>query len=904
MTPHPPPDSPRLLATKLSPPAPDPHQVLREAVTEAVVKAGSARLVLVRAPAGFGKTTVMAQCRTCFEQAGAATAWLTLDVLDNDPARFLVYLNAVLDQLSPAEGHAAATHPAQSALGEFALMLMARLSSMTFPFALFLDELELIQAPGVTALIGELLERMPANGRLVIGSRSLPELRLGRLRAAGQLLEIDARQLRFSLQETRCFFGKRRALGLGGDELALLHRKTEGWVVALWLAWLALEGHGQRSNFIASFSGTDTSLADYLAEEVLGQQGEPVRSLLLRTSILREISPPLCEVLMPGLDSEATLRRLAGANTFLIPIEGRPGNWRYHSLFASFLQAQLRRESPEALPGLHRAAASWFTGQGRPVPAIDHLIEGGHMAQAVQLLASQAAPLLTQGRLRLLTRWFDAVPPVALRESPLLQVVYAWAVCFTRGPQAAMALMQAAGIDQSAELEVRAHVAALQASLLALMDRWEEAYAVAKAGQQLLPSPSVYADAALVNVAANAATALGHFPEARKLLDMARQSQGRSASAFHRMYSETIEGIIDTVQGRLRQAQARFRLAVQATQDSSLSAAHGNAWAGLLYAASIYEGNDLEQAGRLLQVYLPMARDAWLPDHIILGHTLLSRIAFSEGEIDRAFQTLSELEYLGHERQIPRLAAAARLERARLLLLQGHSDAAAEELRRADDPELWRGVAARRNLAHDWEDHEIGLLRWQLAAGDSRKAAAALSVSLARAEGDGRTRRALKLRLLHAMALARCGEEANAQAALLQVLRPACAESAVRLLVDEGPAAAALVLRAQIRTDAHRDEPIFAEYLQRLLGAFGPQVADESVSAAPFDLPRLAEPLTGKEVRLLHLLAEGHSNRALTEKLFVSDSTVRTHLRNINAKLGAENRTQAVALARRLGIVR
>ena len=905
MTQHLPPGSHRLLATKLRPPALDPHQVLRAAVTEAVTQAGSARLVLVRAPAGFGKTTAMAQCRACFEEVGVATAWLTLGATDNDPACFLAYLDAVLDELTPAGGRAATVMPAQSALGEFALMLMDRLSSIAFPFALFLDEFELVQAPGVVALVSEMLERLPAGGRLVIGSRSLPTLRLGRLRAAGQLLEIDAQRLRFSLEETRSFFGKRSALGLGGDDLVLLHRKTEGWVVALWLARLALEGQEQRSVFISRFSGTEAGLAEYLAEEVLAQQSEQVRSLLLRTSILREISAPLCEVLMPGLDSQATLRQLANANTFLIPIEGRPGSWRYHSLFVTFLRAQLQREIPEAVAGLHQAAARWFAGEGRPVPAIDHLIEGGDAVQAVQLLSSHAMPLLTQGRLRLLTRWFDALPPLALRDSPLLQVVYAWAVCFTRGPQAAIALMQAASIEQSVEPEVRVHVAALQASLLALLDRWEEAYVVARHGQQLLPSPSVYADAALVNVAANAATAIGLFTEARELLDMARQSQGRSTSAFHRMYSETIEGIIDTVQGRLRQAQARFRLAVQTTQVSSLSAAHGNAWAGLLYAASIYEGNDLEQAGRLLQIYLPMARDAWLPDHIILGHTILSRIAFSEGEIDQAFQALSELEYLGHERRIPRLAAAARLERARLLLLQGHAGAAAEELRRAEDPVLWRGVAARRNLAHDWEDHEIGMLRWQLAAGDAGKAAAALLALLVQAEDDGRSRRAMKLRLLHAMAVTRCGDEDIAQNALLRVLRSACAEGAVRLLVDEGPVAAALVSRAQIRYDDHRaDDPIFAEYLQRLLAAFGPQLAEDILPASQGDLSRLTEPLTRKEMRLLQLLAEGHSNRALTEKLFVSDSTVRTHLRNISAKLGADNRTQAVAMARRLGIVR
>src|SRR5439155_13526440 len=191
-----------------------------------------------------------------------------------------------------------------------------------------------------------------------------------------------------------------------------------------------------------------------------------------------------------------------------------------------------------------------------------------------------------------------------------------------------------------------------------------------------LPTGSPFADAALVNATATAASVLGHYDQARKLIDTARSTQGQSASAFHKMFSEANEGIIDLLEGRFRQATARFRLAAGTTQSSSLGPANGNAWPGLLYAASAYENNDLDQASRLLQVYLPLARDVWIPDHTIVGHTLLARIAFFRGDVDDAFQSLSELEYLGHQRQMPRLAASARLERARLHLLQGQLSAA------------------------------------------------------------------------------------------------------------------------------------------------------------------------------------------------------------------------------------
>lgn len=888
--------------TKFSPPIVDARQVKRDVLVESIAST-RARLILVRAPAGFGKSTLLAQTRQKLEDAGVACVWLTLDPADNDPSRFLAHLGYGLDEISSQQTGQACGHCESAPIGEMALALMERVSALPFPAVVFLDEFEAIRSPGVTALVAQLLERLPSAGKLVIASRNLPDLRLARLRAGGQLLEIDAQKLRFSLDETRTFFGMQGAKTLDAEDMEVLHAKTEGWVAALWLASLALEHHHHRREFIAAFSGTHESVAEYLLEEVLAQQRPDVRRILLSTSILREFSAPLCAALLPGLDSESILRQLASANMFLIPIEGRPGHWRYHSLFSSFLRGQLQREMPKDVPDLHLAAAGWFLAQARPVPAVDHFLAAGDHDAAVRVMQREAMPLLMQGRLGLLTRWFDALPPATLKERPLLQVVYLWSTCLTRGPQAGLSLLRSSGVEQSEDLEIRVHVAALQASMLALMDRWDEAHSIGASSLHLLPSGSAFANGALVNVTANGAATLGLFTEARVLLERARQGQGQAASAFHRMYSETIEGMIDLLEGRLTQARARFHLAVQTTQGSSLDVAQGNAWAGLLYAACVYESDDLQQAKRLLQVYLPLARDVWLSDHVVLGYRMLSRIAFVEGEIDHAFRGLSELEYLGHERQMPRLAAAARLERARMLLLQGYHNAAAEVLRTAGTPEIWRQVVARRHLGHDWDDPEIGQLRWEVVAGNPCKAAAALEAAAGQAEREGRVRRALKLHLLRAMALARTGDQTQAQDTLLHVLRPACAEGAMRMVLDEGEHAGRLVAQLQARVDPVQVGPIFADYLQRLRLAFGP-LAGETMPMAPAQPPPLMEPLTPKEIRLLQLLAEGYSNRALTEKLFVSDSTVRTHLRHINGKLGASSRTQAVAMARRLGVIR
>ena len=338
----------------------------------------------------------------------------------------------------------------------------------------------------------------------------------------------------------------------------------------------------------------------------------------------------------------------------------------------------------------------------------------------------------------------------------------------------------------------------------------------------------------------------------------------------------------------------------------------------MLYAGAVYESHQLALAEHLLNIYLPLARDVGLPDHMILSHTMRSRIAFQRGDIDAALHTITELEYLGHHRQLPRVVASARLERARVLVLQGQADAAALALDRADDASVWQRVAMQHMTAHDVEDMAIGRLRWQVVFGDAAAAARQAGVLATQARKALRLRRALRLQVLQALAWLRGGDAAAAADGLAAVLQPAAAEGFVHLLLDEGPAVGALLrcLRDAPGPGVASD-PITADHLQHLLRIVGAdpdeagQAVDRHSAALPPDSGRSSgpaagpvEPLTRKEIRVLQLLAEGYSNGAMAEKLFVSDSTVRTHLRNINMKLDARSRTQAVAIARKLGLMR
>ncbi len=894
------------LSTKLNPPATTATQVPRHAIHEALRTSAYVKLILVRAPAGFGKTTAMVQCRDQLAQSDVDTAWLTLDGADNDASRFLACLAAVVGEMTAERN--APTHISADrsrAPGDVALEIMDRLAAHPAPFVLFLDDFETVQEPTVLRLVREILDNLPRRGQLVIGSRGLPDLGLGRLRARGQLLEIDAAQLRFSLSETAEFFNQRRRIALHEEDLSQLHRKTEGWIAALWLASVALECREERSAFIARFSGSNEAVADYLAEDVLANQPAPVRDFLLRTSILRHLSASLCDALLPGGDSAAILRQLEEANLFLSPIEGLERSYRYHSLFAGFLRAQLAREMPGELVRLHRAASQWYEAQGRPVPAINHAIEGENFDRAAELLKQHADSLLEGGRMRLLSRWFAALPETCTRGSELLQVVRIWALCFTRGAREAMDLLERSGCATSSDPKILAHVLALRPMMLAIMDRNEEAYSEGRAALPRLAESDAFSGSVLAIEMAHICAIMGDYREAHRLLDTARRRQGGDTNFFNKMYAESVEGIIDLEDAQLRQATARFRIAVSATHSASYRHTGGNAWAGVLYAASLYEMNDLDQAEHLLHVYVPLAKDVGLADHMITGYTMLSRIAFHGGDVDQAFHCLAELEYLGHQRDLARVVSSAKLERARLLTIQGNFTAARDELERANNRELWQAVSRLRLPAHDVEYQALGEWRWQIFSGDTRMALPALEAAIGEARNSRRRRRALKLQLLQSIALQQKGDQHTAIATMKEVLKTASSEGFVRLLVDESERAVVLVRQVEEALRAEdRIDPIFSVYLHRLLQAFGPAAMLHTEMHGCVPSPILPEPLTTREIRILSLLAEGYSNSALAEKLFVSDSTVRTHLRNINSKLNAQNRTQAVAVARRLGVIR
>lgn len=898
---HPPTAAPRshLIRSKLTPPPAPPFQIARAELRERICAGAGEKLVLIQAPAGFGKTTLMLQVMTTLQQQGVRTAWLTADPADNDVGRFLSFLGAAIDALAD-RAEPVLMEEGGEATGLMALDLIDRVSFAAPPFALFIDDVESIQNAAAFALIRQVIEHLPAGGRVVMGSRMLPDIGAARLLARGQLLEVDLAQLRFSLGEATDFLAGKRGLKLQGTDVARLQGVTEGWPVALWLASVALERRERPADLVAQFSGSNVAVADYLAEEVLAQQPDAVRDFMLRTSILQQLNAQLCDAVRGSSDSREILESLERSNLFIQPVgEGR--DWfRYHSLLSSFLRTQLERVHPQDVGRLHRAAAQWYESQRRPIPAIEHAIACADANYAMPLLERHAERLIEDGRIRLVARLLDTALPEDLQNWPGLRLIHAWALGFTRGGQEAMRLLEGIERDGLQTADQKAHALALRPMLLTMLDRLDEAYAAGLSAIDKVTPQQPFAFRILRTTLANTHLIMGKYANARELLDRSGGVSDAPSGPFMMIYAQCVDGVIDLLHGRLRQATARFRHSASVGSRSAFTDTNGNAMAGILLSEVLYEQDELPEAERLLNVYVPLMQELGLADHLICGYRNLARIAWHRGDHDRALQLVTEMEFVGHRRGLTRVVASAQLERVRHALWRGDPNTAKEALQRAKAATDWSEVSSRSLFGNDADTLAEAQLRWMIHGGAADDAVAQLKQELERAEGARRHRRALKLRILLALALDRSGNEKAALRTLRDALRFGATERFVRMFLDEGDPFHALLQKLSAAGQREPEEGIenSLQYFERLTQpAAAPEPAPPPAISGDF------EALTRKELEILKLLAEGLSNFAIAGRLFVSETTVRTHLRNINSKFRVHNRTQAIAVGRKLRLI-
>ncbi|NUU38236.1 LuxR C-terminal-related transcriptional regulator [Pseudomonas sp. C2B4] len=847
----------------------------------------NARLILVEAAAGFGKTTLLLQYRERCLARGRRVLWLTLDAADNELRRLSAHLHVALQGLgAPADSEKPTDFSPQA--------LLDKLGRLDQPFAIFLDDFETLESAPALDFVRQLLTVLPSCGLLVIASRTTPDIALGRLRAHGQMRDITTDALRMSLAETTTFLRDKCSLSLEDAEIATLQQRTEGWITALYLSTLSLRGRTAPADFVASLSGANLELADYLAEDILGRQTDECRQFLLNSSVLGRFCAALCDAVTGRHDSQAMIDYLQRANLFIQPTDEQHRWFRYHPLFADFLRRALERHSPGQAKKLHAMAARWYLTENQPAAAIEHYLLAGDADNASRQIDRHLDALIDAGRLRWLLRWFEQIPDRVLDGYPRLILAHAWTLVLDHRYQDAMQWVERHRDTQE--------MGTIRCLLQVFTDQIDAAYATALAEIEQVSPQDVLQYGMLATTLAYCMVATGHFEQARGLLTRMVSQGAQNRSILVDSIAVCVECILDLILGRLESAVARL----QAASEAQAQRLEGK-WAGgrpsldTLRAMARYEQDALVQARQLLSDIPAYALDSGGPDPLIVRHVLLARIAYQQGERAVWVQHLAELEQLGRRSGSLRILSAAWLERARIATLENRLDIAAQALHHAELAGSWERPDLVLHTC-DTDTHFIARQRLRIASGEFATAATALQPAIAEALERQHHRRALKLRLLHALALDGLGRNKEALDTLTPALRLASDEGFRRTFIDEGPAVAKLLQRWAVAFKAQcKSLGIAPEFLTDLLQRSATQGTQGTQAEAAVD--EEDTPLTTREFHVIRLLAAGNRNRAIAEQMHLSEHTVKTHLRNISAKLGAQSRTEVIAIARAKGLL-
>ena len=840
----------------------------------------------------------MQQHRIDLQRRGTATAWLTLTCRDDEFARFQGLFRDAIVSLEGTIASSSGVASPVSRVGDFAASMLDAVGKRKDAFALFIDGFESIQDPSILEFLQLLVPLLPPQGKLCIASRKPLPLQLGRLRAEGLMLQIDQTLLRFSQHETQRYLCSQWKLELDTDTIAKLHCDTGGWPAILRLAASEMAATDDPQVFIERFSGAHAAIAEFISEEILRRLPAEIQKFLLECSVLREFDCSVCDAVFARTDSDSILRSLEESQVFLIALDADRGRFRFRPLISAVLRRELSRAQPQRVPLLNLAAAKWYHSQGRIVPAMEHALASGFTDYALFLLQSSAETLLCQGRSRLLTRWFERLPAGALQPFYELRVAQIWALTTLRRGDEALRRLDELSADESRlalTSDLQAEVGVLRSCVLAVIDRAAEGAWLVREDLRKLPSRDSIVHRIMVTTLATWKVASNQFADAVSLAQMfhSRADHGAVSSSY---YVAFIEGLIALVQCRIRESIAHFRVALISATPAfkSVIAIH--------LAEALYEIDGMQEANDLLIAYGPAIRDYGRSDQLIICHVLQARIAQSNGDVDSAFLRLSELEHIARNEHLPRALASSRLERARMALCDGDLAMAEAHLNRSCDPDTWNGLRGMMMPANDVETVDLGRYRLQIRSAPKDDIAATLAAEVKAAQACQRNRRALRLNLLLARVLHSGGQQRLAMRTIEGVLRIAKQEGLIRAFVDEGDPIIELIrafrLAKQTASELSQDAQL-AAFVDKILTRAGVDLdVGERRDAVP-ELPTL----TARELQTLDALAIGLSNIKIAERLFVSETTVRSHLRRISVKLGTSSRTQAVCVARNFGLI-
>ena len=900
-----------LLETKLQPPTPRPSAIERVRLLDRMGRDALPRLVLVSAPPGFGKSTLVAQwIARCGPDV--ATAWLSLEPADNDAITFWTYLTAAIDRAVPGVGAAAHSQleAPQPRIDRVVASLANGLATVASELVVVLDDLHAIEAPEIMEGLAFLLDHLPARVHIVVLTRADPALPLARLRARGELVELRAADLRFTGDEAAVYLNDRMGLALQDREVESLEARTEGWIAALQLAAISMKGRSDSAAFIESFAGDDRFVVDYLADEVLERQPERVRQFLLRTSILDRLNGLLCDAVTGESGGTVMLETLDRANLFLIPLDDRRRWYRYHHLFADLLRARLKEHAAADMPALHRRASAWWEANAEPAQAIAHALDAGDADRAAGLIELEVRHLLRTRQEATARRWLDRLPDHVYDRWPVLADAHAGTLLVSGSAHRvdhrlaqAERWLEAARRDDLGTIIVEAD--GPLATDLEGLRRLPSAVALHRAGlawmQGDVSSTVTFARRAL-DVARDAPVEAGG---AAAILGLTSWSSGDLAAA-HAAWSEGAAALesggnyadvlgcsiaiadIEITLGRLRDARRTYERCLRLSDAHGDPALRGAAEMHVGLAELFREWNELEQAERHLGMAADLGEALGLPQFPYRSRVARAALLQARGDPEAALSLLDEAERVYDGDFFPDVHPVPSA-RARIWV----------EVGRHDDAIAWgrgRGLSLDDEPVYLHEDEHLTFCRAALAkaVADATPQRAEAVVGfldrlIAAADRGGRGRSVLEATVLRAAARSAAGDNEAAAADLERALAFARPEGFARIFLDEGPVMAALLGAA-----ARRDPASYAAALV--------QPVDAPARPAPTS-SSLVEPLSDRELEVLRLLASDLDGPAIASQLFVSLNTMRTHTKNIFAKLGVNSRRAAVTRATELGLL-
>ena len=889
-----------ILATKLYVPPPRPKVVSRPRLIEQLNEGlpTGRKLSLISAPAGFGKTTLVSEWVTC---CGRPAAWLSLDEGDNDPVRFLTYLIAALQTIVPQIGAGIlrvlqASQPLPPPTETILTDLLNEITTIQDNFFLVLDDYHVIDAKPVDNALTFLLEHLPPRMHLIITTREDPQLPLARLRVRNQLTELRAATLRFTPDEAAKFLNQVMGLNLSSENITALDKRTEGWIAGLQLAAISMQGHQDITSFIESFTGSHHFVMDYLLEEVLEQQPASIQTFLLRTSILDRLCGPLCDAVLLDASSsgQETLEYLERANLFIVPLDNERRWYRYHHLFADLLRQRLHQmtddKSPSSVvrplssvPELHTRASQWYEDNGLDIEAFQHAAAANDIDRAERLMDGKGIPLHFRGAVTTIVDWLESLPTTVMNARPSLWWRHASMLLVigqTTGVEvklnAAEDALQSTGADEKNRSLV-GQIATARSVLALTRYDVETMLAQSRRALEHLPPNNLSLRATANWTQGYAYLLQGDRAAARRSLTEAISLSQASRDIFTTILATIGLGTIQETENQLYLAAETYRRILQLAGDQPLQVIN-EVHLGL--ARVLYEWNDLEAAEQHGRLSLHLARQYdRVVDRFIIGEVFLARLKLAQGDVAGAAAVLAQAMQSARQQnfafRIPEVAAAQVLT----LLRQGNL-----------------AEAAHLAQAHSFS---LSQARVHLAQGDTSAALAVLETLRRQAEAKGWEDERLKVMILQAVALHAHAEKDKAMQLLGDALAMAEPGGFIRIFLDEGTPMALLLAEAV-------SHEIMSGYTGKLLAAFEAEKQKSADASSLHSLPPsqpLVEPLSQRELEVLQLIAQGLSNREISERLFLALDTVKGHNRKIFGKIQVQSRTEAIARAHELGLL-